>query len=49
MKIKPILLIVGLLTAVSTHVLAGHDDDQRVIAAAANNVITVAQASKARD
>ena len=49
MKIKPMLLIVGLLTAVSTHVLAGHDDDQRVIAAAANNVVTVAQAAKARD
>ena len=49
MKIKPMLLIVGLLTAVSTHVLAGHDDDQRVIAAAANNVVTVTQAAKARD
>lgn len=49
MKIKSMYLIVGLLAAVSTQVFAGHDDDQRVITAAANNITTIAQALKSSD
>ncbi|OTG79609.1 NirD/YgiW/YdeI family stress tolerance protein [Acinetobacter sp. ANC 4648] len=48
MKKSPLILS-SILLAVTANVWAGHDDDQRIMAAAAKHPVTVAQAKKLGD
>ncbi|OTG89509.1 NirD/YgiW/YdeI family stress tolerance protein [Acinetobacter sp. ANC 3832] len=48
MKKYPLVLS-AILMASTVHVWAGHDDDQRIIDAAAKHQVTVAQAKKSLD